>query len=216
VLQLHKDQWRQGEGLRVTPRRRGDTDPNAKRMVIRRRDAGEFALTPMRWGVLPDGEFSGEQAKPLNAVQAETIAEEIEWRRLLNARRCLLPSEQFFEWRRVEGVKTREFVFRLKSRRPMMIAALWNRMPSAHAKPADAFAYVTCPSNRLVACVHDRMPVILDDAAVSVWMNPDASLDSLLTLLKPIESNLLELYPVAEPVASVRSYQPSLFASRAA
>ena len=45
VLRLHGEQWRQGDGLRITPRRRWNTDPDAKRMVIRRRDVGEFALT---------------------------------------------------------------------------------------------------------------------------------------------------------------------------
>jgi putative SOS response-associated peptidase YedK len=216
VLRLHGDQWRQGDGLRVTPRRRWDTDPNAKRMVIRRRDVGEFALTPMRWGLLADGEQANEDAKPLISVRAETIAGEIEWRRLLNTRRCLVPTDQFFEWKRVEGVKTREFALKLKSRRPMMIAALWNRRPAGPGKPAESFAYITCPANRLMSLLHDRMPAILDDAAVATWMNPDATLDSLLALMKPLDSNHFDLHAVAEPLTRSKPHQPSLFASRAA
>ena len=216
VLRLHGEQWRQGDGLRITPRRRWNTDPDAKRMVIRRRDVGEFALTPMRWGLLPDAERVGEEAKPLIAVRAETIAGEIGWRRLLNARRCLVPTDQFFEWKRVEGVKTREFALKLKSRRPMMIAGLWNRMPSAAGKPVESFAYITCPANRLMSLLHDRMPAILDDAAVATWMNPDATLDNLIGVLKPLDSDRFDLHAVSEPVTRSKSYQPSLFASRAA
>lgn len=216
VLRLHGEQWRQGEGLRVTPRRRWDTDPNAKRMVIRRRDEGEFALTPMRWGLSLEGEQSGDQPKPLISVRAEALAEEIGWRRLLNARRCLVPTDQFYEWKRVEGVKTREFALRLKSRRPMMIAGLWGRSPSIAAKPAESFAYITCRANRLMSLLHDRMPAILDDAAVATWMNPDATLDNLLSVLRPLNSEHLDLYAVASPTTRSKPHQPSLFAPRAA
>jgi putative SOS response-associated peptidase YedK len=69
----------------------------------------------------------------------------------------------------------------------------------------------------MLSVIHDRMPVILDDAGVATWLNPDASLESLLALLQPLASIELEMRPVntAQSVTS-RPYQPSLFASRAA
>lgn len=216
ILQLHSDAWRQGDILRVTPRRRWDTDPDAKRMVMRRRDIGEFALTPMRWGLTPEKRREDEQARPLISVQAETIAGHLEWRRLLNTHRCVVPAEQFFEWTRVDGVKTREYVFKLKNRRPMMIAALWNRTPSSNGKSMESFAYVTCAANRLVSHVHDRMPVVLDEAGVAAWFDADATLEDLLALLTPCDSAKLEAQPVTNAGARIRPYQPSLFASRAA
>lgn len=219
ILRLHGEQWRQGELLRVTPRRRWDADPDAKRMVVRRRDVGEFALTPMRWGLVPERQewHDGEpqQARPLITVRAETIGAQAEWRRLLNTRRCIVPADQFFEWLRVGDVKAKEYAFKLKSRRPMMIAALWNRTPAA-GKTVETFAYISCEANRLVSQIHDRMPVVLDDAAVKEWFNPDATLETLLGLLRPIDSSELEYQPVSNTPARARPYQPSLFASRAA
>lgn len=216
VLRLKAADWRRGEVLRVTPRRRWDADPRAKSMVVRRRDYGELALAPMRWGLTPEWMRDGGQARPLINIRAETIAEHIEWRRLLNGRRCLVPTDQFFEWKRVGGVKTKEYVFKLKSRRPMMIAALWNRSPAPSRIPTDCFAYISCPANRLVGLVHDRMPVILGDAAISTWLNPEAPLETLLGLLCPLDHALLESQAVAEAGARPKPYQPSLFASRAA
>jgi putative SOS response-associated peptidase YedK len=216
ILRMNGDQWRQGDVLRVTPRRRWDGDPEAKRMVMRRRDFGEVALSPMRWGLVPETTHEDEPARPLISVRAETIAEHIEWRRLLNAKRCVVPAEQFFEWMRVGDVKTKEFVFRYKSRRPMMIAALWSRSPSPAVRPAECFAYISCPANRLIGQIHDRMPVILDDAGVTAWLNPDAPLETLIDLMRPVENGMLELNAVPQQLARVRPYQPSLFASRAA
>ena len=89
VLRLHGDHWRQGEILRVTPKRRWNADPTAKNMVLRRRDLGELALPPMRWGLVPDAAREDSERgigreRPLVSVRAETFREEIEWRRLLN------------------------------------------------------------------------------------------------------------------------------------
>jgi putative SOS response-associated peptidase YedK len=223
TLRLHGDAWRQGEVLRVTPKRRWDADPSAKNMVLRRRDYGELALTPMRWGLVPEWAREEARDRPLVGVRAETIAQEIDWRRLLNTRRCVVPADQFFEWKRSAGVKTKEYVYKLRSRRPMMIAALWNRSrPSSvtHASQSsqalDSFAYISCPANRLVGLIHDRMPVILDDAGVAAWFNPDATLECLLGLLRPMTWGQLELNPVGQQAAKAKPYQPSLFASRAA
>jgi putative SOS response-associated peptidase YedK len=215
ILRLNGEQWRQGDLLRVTPRRRWDGDPEAKRMVVRRRDVGEFALTPMRWGLVPDRQEGEQQVRPLITVRAEAIAGQVDWRRLLNARRCIVPAEQFFEWLRVGDVKAKEYAFRLKNNRPMMIAGLWNRTPEA-GKIVETFAYISCEANRLVSQIHDRMPVVLDDAGVKEWFNPDASLEELLALLEPIDSSELEYHPVSNAPVRVKPYQPSLFASRAA
>jgi putative SOS response-associated peptidase YedK len=212
---VHREQWRQGELLRVCPRPRWNADPSAKRLVVRRRDLGEFALTPMRWGLVPEWQREDAKARPLITVRAEAVAEQIEWRRLLNAKRCAVPADQFFEWARVDGVKTKEYAFKLKSRRPMMIAALWGRSPTLSGKTVESFAYISCPANKLVARIHGRMPVILDEAGAATWFNPDAALEALLALLQPIESSELDLYPAHER-GYARPYQPSLFASRAA
>ena len=215
ILQLNEEQWRQGDLLRVTPRRRWDADPEARRMVVRRREVGEFALAPMRWGLMPERQDGEQLLRPLINVRAEAVGAQAEWRRLLNTRRCIVPAEQFFEWLRVGDMKAKEYLFRLRSRRPMMIAALWNRAP-AGGKTVETFAYISCEANRLVSQVHDRMPVVLDDAGVKEWFNPDATLDTLLALLKPFDDGELECQPVSNAPARARPYQPLLFASRAA
>ena len=217
TLRLHGDAWRQGEVLRITPKRRWNADPDAKNMVLRRRDYGELALTPMRWGLVPEWAQDDARDRPLVSVRAETVAQEIDWRRLLNTRRCVVPAGQFFEWKRAGGVKTKEYAYKLKNHRPMMIAALWNRGRANSDRGAlDSFAYISCPANRLVGLVHDRMPVILDDAGLAAWFNPDAMLETLLGLLRPMAWGQLELHAVGQPPTKAKPYQPSLFASRAA
>lgn len=213
VLRLIRSQeWRQSETLRVTQRPRWDATPGAQRLVIRRQTIGELALTPMRWGLAADRPAGEPRLRPLNTIRVEALAEQWEWRRLLNSQRCLVPVDQFYEWKRIENVKTREFAFKLKSGRPMMIAALWNRAQSG----VDSFAYISCAANTLVSLIHDRMPAILDETSIATWFNPDAPLESLLSLLKPLRQSDLEAHPVSQPHSTARPSQPSLFDRRAA
>lgn len=208
VLRLVKtQQWRQGEALRLTPRPRTQVNPGARRLVIRREGLGELALSPMRWGLR--GEIDGPAilARPLTSVRTEVLKANPEWRRLLNARRCVVPAEQFFEWKRVAEVKTREYCIRLRSGKPMMIAGLWNRSDSC----GDTFAYISCPANPLVSLIHDQMPVFLDPGQVSTWFNPDATLEALLACLKPAKVEDIELFPVTQKRSTSDAQQPSLF-----
>ena len=212
VLRLHAQEWSQNESLRISNRRRWDGDPTAKRMVIHRRDIGELALTPMRWGLVPEWRRGEPERQPLISVQADAIVETQDWRRLLNTHRCVVPTDQFYEWKRVAGVKTREYAFRLRNGRPLMIAALWARSPAQTGRMSESFAYVTCEANRMIALIHDRMPVILDDAGLATWLNPNASLESLMALLQPLASMELDMRPVTSALpAAARPYQPSLF-----
>jgi putative SOS response-associated peptidase YedK len=208
VLRLVKtQQWRQGEALRITPRPRTQVNPVARRLVIRREALGELALTPMRWGLRGDVDGSAILARPLTSVRTDVLKANPEWRRLLNARRCVIPAEQFFEWKRVAEVKTREYCIRLRSGKPMMIAGLWNRADNG----GETFAYISCAANPLVSLIHDQMPVLLNPAEVANWFNPDATLETLLACLRPAKVDEIELFPVAQKRTAEEEHQPSLF-----
>ncbi|MEQ1754652.1 MAG: SOS response-associated peptidase family protein [Micropepsaceae bacterium] len=213
VLRLVATQeWRQGETLRITPRPREQANPGAKRLVIRRDDLGGLTLTPMRWGLRNEHDCQFGQTRPLTTVRTEGLRTHAEWRRLLNAQRCLVPAEQFFEWKRVGDVRTREFCLKLKSQKPMMIAGLWSRTDGF----GDTFAYISCRSNPLFALVHEQMPVILDQAAIATWFNPDATLESLMSFLRPARVEDIEVHAVTKPKTAQRPTQPSLFDRQAA
>jgi putative SOS response-associated peptidase YedK len=64
----------------------------------------------------------------------------------------------------------------------------------------------------MISMIHDRMPVILDDAGMAAWLNPNASLESLIALMQPLASMELDMRPVTAAFpAAARPHQPSLF-----
>jgi putative SOS response-associated peptidase YedK len=205
--------WQKTEALRISPKPCMPANPGARRLVIRREGLGELALTPMRWGLRVDqGTASEILARPLTSVRAEVVGSNAEWRRMLNGQRCVVPAERFFEWKRVAEVKTREYCMRLRSGKPLMLAGLWNRSETS----GESFAYISCDANPLFSLVHNRMPVVLEPNDLPAWFNPDTSLESLMSMLRPIRVEEIELFAVAQQKQGTDPRQPSLFDRAAA
>jgi len=200
--------WRTAEALRISPKPCMPTNPGARRLVVRREGLGELALVPMRWGLR--GEAAGTNgilSRPLTSVRSEALSPSAEWRRMLNGQRCVVPAEKFFEWKRIEEVKTREYCMRLRSGKPMMLAGLWNRSETV----GETFAYVSCQANPLFSLVHNRMPVILEPEDLPAWLNPDTRLETLLAMLRPVGVEAIELFAVTQHKQAPDPRQASLF-----
>lgn len=200
--------WRNAEALRISPKPRVPANPGARRLVIRREGLAEIAFTPMRWGLrMETGSPMDVAAKPLTSVQTQALSTNAGWRRLLNSQRCVVPADRFFEWKRVAEVKTREYCIRLSSGKPMMLAGLWNRSETC----GESFAYLSCPSNALFSTVHAHMPVILDPRDLPAWLNPDTTLETLLSMLAPVNDEEIDIFPVTQPKSGNDTRQASLF-----
>jgi putative SOS response-associated peptidase YedK len=61
-----------------------------------------------------------------------------------------------------------------------------------------------------VAEVHDRMPVILDPAAEAEWLDPDISVEHVLSLLLPYPADAMRVQVASRRVGSVRNDDPGL------
>jgi putative SOS response-associated peptidase YedK len=73
------------------------------------------------------------------------------------------------------------------------------------------FTIVTCAANAVIAAIHDRMPVVLDERAADDWMNPrERDPMSLKRLLVPSPPDLLAMQPASPLVNSVKNDSPEL------
>jgi putative SOS response-associated peptidase YedK len=176
--------------LDVAPRYNGA--PSHDLWVIRQHpETGERTLDRLRWGLIPYwNEELRPKVQPINAT-AERVASAPMFRAAYAKRRCLVPIDNFFEWRAVHGAKAKQpYAIGMKSGQPFALAGIWEawRHPQT-AEVLRTFCIITCPANRLLAHIHDRMPVILPPEAYDRW----------LSNVEPDPRDLLAPYP-AEPM----------------
>ena len=169
----------------------------------RREPKGERTLQLLRWGLIPSwAEDMKGGAKLINA-RAEGISERPSFREAFQKRRCLVPSDGFYEWR-TEGKIKQPYLIQRRDRAPFASAGLWERwVPKTQPpEPAyiDSFTIVTTAANALLKPLHARMPVILAPEDYARWFDRATSEAELRALLKPAPEDLLAYFPVSPRV----------------
>jgi len=179
-------------------------------VVLQRGDEGRV-LEQHRWGLVPSFAKSlKEGAKRINA-RAETVATSPAFRTSFAKRRCIVPSDGFYEWQRTGGPRQPYFL-RPPEDAVLAMAGLWAvwKDPDTGMWVPSA-AVITTDANRVVGRLHDRMPVLLPREAWDDWLDPAVDdADYLLSLLEPAPDDVLEMYPISRTVNDVRNEGPEL------
>ncbi len=163
---------------------------------------GDRRPVDLKWGLVP--KWSKDPAKgprPINA-RAETLSEKPMFRSALKSRRCLIPADGFYEWRKDPGGKQPMFI-RLRGGALFGFAGLWEQWVDPESgEVLETCTVVTTKPNELMAGIHDRMPVILSPEAEDQWLDSGGSEDALKSLLVPYPAEKMEAYAVGRYVNS--------------
>jgi putative SOS response-associated peptidase YedK len=130
------------------------TDP----LPVVRYDArvGERTLDVMRWGLVP---FWAKDIKVgfanINA-KAEGIEGKPAFREAFQRRRCLVPVDNFYEWKKTATGK-QPYAIALADRGLMALAGLWETWRSSAGDRVRSFAIITTTPNELCAELHNPM-----------------------------------------------------------
>jgi putative SOS response-associated peptidase YedK len=160
--------------------------------VIRFRE-GQREIVPMRWGLIPSWATDPAVGQRMINARAETLSGKPSFRNALRHRRCIIPADGFYEWRKDPGGRTPIYL-RPRDGRTFALAGLWDTWISPGGEALDSFTIITTAANDLVATLHDRMPAILRPADETLWLDPAVTDPAIV-------EPLLATYPAAEMVA---------------
>jgi putative SOS response-associated peptidase YedK len=151
-------------------------------------------ITMRYWGIVPV--WWKRNTRGLINIKYETLRDKKTFHKDLEARRCMVLAEGFYEWKGEQGHKTPYYI-RLKTGEPFAFAGLYEEN-DIEGQPVPTFAIITTTPNELMQTIHHRMPVILSKEIESDWLNPDIEPDQALALLAhDIPAEMMEAYPVS-------------------
>ncbi len=144
-------------------------------------------LASMRWGLAPS--WAKANFRPIN-LRSETVLEKRGFREIALNRRCILPADGYYEWDR----EKQPWRFVLPGGELFGMAGVWTEGTCAiltrNAESCGA------------AALHDRMPVILPQAAEREWL--EGRSENLVGLLDALRAARVGLrwYRVSKRVNS--------------
>jgi putative SOS response-associated peptidase YedK len=171
---------------------------------------GANKLDFFTWGLVPSWAKDPAIGSRMINARAETLADKPSFRNAFKRRRCLILADGFYEWQAVPGNKTKIPTYiRLKDGKPFAFAGLWEDWHAPDGSQILSTTIITTQPNELLKPIHNRMPVILPEAAYKTWLTPGESLpESMNPLLRPFEANRMEAFPVSRLVNSPSNDSP--------
>jgi putative SOS response-associated peptidase YedK len=182
-------------------------------VVVQRED--RRAVTAYRWGLVPHWSTDAKSASRMFNARAETITASPAFRQAFKRRRCIVPVDSFYEWRR-EGTVRQPYRVTRADGLPLALAGLWAGWRDPETEEVRrTFTIVTTTPNDAMADLHDRMPVVLEEGGWGRWLaDGRAALGGdegeLLAMLQPTDTIPLRIYPVNRFVNDVRRDGPEL------
>jgi putative SOS response-associated peptidase YedK len=199
-------------GYRDTPNfpPRYNIAPTQPVAVVRLNRDGERQFRLMRWGLLPSFVKDPKQFPTLINARAEEVLDKPSFRHAMRYRRCLVVADGFYEW---TGPKGKRRPFLLRPREPQLIAfaGIYERWRDQEGGETDTVAILTCPANRTVAALHDRMPVVLPFEHFAAWLDVKATpAEAALALLQPAADDLFEAIEMHPKINDSKRDEPGI------
>lgn len=189
--------------------------PTTFQPVIRQsRHTGERELALMRWGLVP---FFTKQLSDVKGVstinaRAESIVTNPTWRAPFQKRRCLVPADGFYEWKKVDAKTRQPYAFALRDGGPLAFAGLWDAWKDPRGNWLLSFSIVTTEANELMSTVHTRMPVLLHPRDYERWLCSEDERPPV-DLLRPYESSAMRASACNPMVGNVKNNGPEMLNS---
>jgi len=174
--------------------------------------AGPRRIERLQWGLIPFwAKDPGIGSRMINA-RAETVAEKPAFRAAFRKRRCLVPADGFYEWRKEPGGSKTPMRFTRADGAPFAFAGLWETWDAPDGSPLRTFTIITGLPNELVAPVHDRMPAILLPEHEAIWLDDDAEPAIWQDILRPYPSAAMTVAAASRRVNAVSNDDPGVLA----
>jgi putative SOS response-associated peptidase YedK len=174
-------------------------------------------LDTFHWGLVPFWAKDPSTGNKMINARAESVTEKNAYKHAFKKRRCIIPVDGFYEWKKIPGQKAKQPYFvQRKDGEPLALAGLWEVWrpkddTERETDPLRSCTIITGEPNEKIADIHDRMPVILPPSAWDAWLDPENDdVETLGKLLVPAPPELITLHPVSTMVNNVRENGPEL------
>ncbi|MCB0665771.1 MAG: SOS response-associated peptidase [Saprospiraceae bacterium] len=168
--------------------------------IITNKDPDHFM--PLRWGLIPYWSKDIKIGYKMINARIETVLEKSAFKQAVAKRRCLVPMDGYYEWKKEAGKKT-PYRIVTTDQDIFSVAGLWENWKSPDGQLIRSFTVLTQDPSESIAHIHDRMPAILDKEQERQWLDMTIPPADALEIIAPYDDHFLRAYQVSNRVGRV-------------
>ena len=164
--------------------------------------------TFLNWDLIPFWAKDPKIGSRMINARAETAAEKPSFRAAFKYRRCIVPADGFYEWKK-EGGGKQPYLIGMETGAVFGIAGLWEHWEQ-DGSVIESCTLLTTEANDWMESLHHRMPVILEPQDYDEWLDPAVQKSGpLLHLMRPFSGETMRAFPVSKGVNNPRNDGPN-------
>ena len=167
-------------------------------------------LSLMKWGLVPSWAKDPKIGSRMINARSETAAQKPSFRTAFKRRRCLIPANGYYEWKR-EGKQKTPIYIQHAERDIFAFAGLWENWKTPDGDWLQTCTILTTEANQRIREVHHRMTVIIEPDDYELWLAPrELHPGEWQPLMLGPRDEQLRYHAVSREVNYVRNDHPAL------
>jgi putative SOS response-associated peptidase YedK len=162
------------------------------------------------WGIAPAWAKNKSISERLINLKVEHLSEKPTALKNLRKRRCLIPADGFYGWKKVGKKTSIPYRFILRSKKLFSFAGIWEEYDDDAGNFFHTFTIITLPANPIVATTSETMPAIFDQGSEKIWLDKNSSESDLLNILVPTSDEEMDSYTISSRISLPSVEGPSL------
>ena len=176
--------------------------------VCRLDQTGRRTIVRLRWGLVPSWAKDIKIGSRLINARSESVHFKPSFSAAFRSRRCLVPANGWFEWKRA-GPSRQPWFVALARGSPLSLAALWECWDKS-GEPVESFTIITTAASPALADIHERQPAVIPPGRFTQWLDPASPLPQLLDLVREPCAGPFEPRAVSTRVNRVANDDPGI------
>lgn len=162
------------------------------------------------WGISPEWSKNKTISERIINVQGEKLPEKPAARKAMLKRRCIVPADGFYHWKRLGKKTSIPYRYTLATKDIFSFPALWEEYDDEQGNFFHTFSIITLPDTGNAAGQPERWPVIFSREQEKIWLSKESNEEDLMNLLTPLASTSVTGYTVSPRISAIQEDGPSL------
>lgn len=162
------------------------------------------------WGQIPERAKNKAISSKLIHAESESILQKVSSRNALMTRRCLIPADGYYDWKKISKKGKIPYRFVFNENEVVSFAGIWEEFEDDNEQVLHTFKIITTEANAMVKPVSSRMPLVLPQDKEDIWLNKNTTEDEIAQLFSTYSSENMTYYSVSPKIEDIALNDPTL------